>query len=175
MTFAALHLIDCSYLYDRSRFLSALTLSLTAIVGLEMPFINAISKIDLLKNFGRPTMGLSFYQQISGLGLMFYDCTSPEAEASPFMRKYGKLSQELCDLVERYNLVSYQMIDINNKMCMANIVMLMDQANGFFHDPQKVTNPKEMEVDYESLRDYIEHEALIDIEERYLEGGADND
>ena len=74
MRVSALHLVDCSYLYDRNRFLSALTLSLTATVGMDMPFINAISKIDLLKTLGRPEMGLSFYQNMSGLSLMFLDC-----------------------------------------------------------------------------------------------------
>ena len=37
-----------------------------------------------------------------------------------------------------------------------------------------MSNPKEMEIDYESLKDYFEHEALIDIEEKYLEGGCDD-
>ena len=173
MRVAALHLVDCSYLYDRNRFLSALTLSLTATVGMDMPMINAISKVDLLKTLGRPDMGLSFYQNMSGLNLMFHDCQ--EDEASPFMKKYGKLSQELCDLVERYNMVSYSMIDIHNKMSMCNIVMQLDQANGYFYDPQKLKNPKETEIDYERLKDYMEHDALMDIEEQYFESHDDNE
>jgi hypothetical protein len=71
MRFAAVHLVDCSYLYDKNRFLSALLLSLTAMVGMEMPFLNVISKIDLLKTLGRPDMNLSFYNQISGLKYLF--------------------------------------------------------------------------------------------------------
>lgn len=167
MRFAALHLVDCSYLYDRTRFLSALTLSLTATVGMDMPFINAISKLDLLKTLGRPEMGLSFYQNMSGLNLMFFDCQGKEA--SPFMKKFGKLSKELCDLVERYNMVSYSMIDINDRMFMCNIVMLLDQANGYFYDAQKMENPKETEIDYESLKEYMEHEAVMDLEEKYFD------
>jgi hypothetical protein len=33
-------------------------LSLTAIVGMEMPFINAITKVDLMKKLGKPEMNL---------------------------------------------------------------------------------------------------------------------
>ena len=62
------------------------------------------------------------------------------------------------------------MIDITNKMLMAHILMKLDQANGYFLDPQKVQNAKEMEIDYESLKDYYEHEAIMDLEEKYLEG-----
>jgi hypothetical protein len=133
MQFSALHLVDVSYLYDRHRFLSALSLSLTATIELELPFINAISKIDLLGKLGRPEMGLSFYQSISGLKYSFgFD---DDDANNPFAKKYGKLSRELCDVVERYNLVSYTMIDITNKLLMANVVMQMDSQNGYFYDP----------------------------------------
>jgi len=77
----ALHLVDATYLYDKNRFLSSLMLSLTAIICLEMPFINAITKIDLLKTFGRPDMGLSFYSSISGLEYLFFEDPSKQ---SPF-------------------------------------------------------------------------------------------
>ena len=74
--FSAIHLVDCTYLFDRFRFLSALTLSLTAIIGMDMPFINAITKIDLLGKLGRPDMNLTFYNEISGLKYLFFDCDS---------------------------------------------------------------------------------------------------
>ncbi len=48
------------------------------------------------------------------------------------------------------------MLDIHNKLSMCNILMLLDKANGYFHDPQKTSNPKEMEIDYESVQNYIE-------------------
>ena len=71
-TFSAVHLVDISYLYDKHRFLSALTLSLSATIGMELPFINAITKLDLLGTLGRPDMNLSFYNEISGLNYLFY-------------------------------------------------------------------------------------------------------
>lgn len=75
---SALHLVDVSYLYDRNRFLSAMMLSLTAIVGMEMPFINAITKVDLMKKLGRPEMNLTFYNEIQGLNYLFYDAQFTE-------------------------------------------------------------------------------------------------
>lgn len=61
MQTAALHLVDCSYLYDKHRFLSAIMLSISAMISLETPFMNAISKIDLISKLGRPDCSLSFY------------------------------------------------------------------------------------------------------------------
>lgn len=166
MRMSALHLVDVSYLYDRNRFLSAMMLSLTAIVGMEMPFINAITKVDLMKKLGRPEMNLTFYNEIQGLNYLFYDAQFAE---TPFQKKYGKLTLEMCNVIDNFNLVQYTMIDITNKMLMAHILMKLDEANGYFLDPQKVSNPKEMEIDYESLKDYYEHEAIMDLEEKYLE------
>lgn len=48
-TLVVVHMVDVSYLYDRYRFLSALTLSLTALINLEVPFLNFITKVDLMK------------------------------------------------------------------------------------------------------------------------------
>lgn len=79
----------------------------------------------------------------------------------------------MCNVIDNFNLVQYTMIDITNKMLMAHILMKLDQANGYFLDPQKVNNPKEMEIDYESLKDYYEHEAIMDLEDKYLEASDD--
>jgi hypothetical protein len=53
--------------------------------------------------------------------------------------------------------------------------MLLDTSNGYFNDPQKLGNPKEQEIDYEQLRDYYEHEFVMDLEEKYLEEEEDEE
>ena len=45
------------------------------------------------------------------------------------------MSAALCELIETYNLVSYSMIDITNKLSLCHILMQVDQANGYFYDP----------------------------------------
>ena len=59
--FVAVHLIDASYLYDRYKFLAALSLSLSSLIGLEVPFINLVTKVDLMSTLGRPDMNLMNY------------------------------------------------------------------------------------------------------------------
>ena len=83
--------MDVSYLYDKHRFLSALSLSLAAILGMEMPFINAITKVDLLGKLGRPDMNLTFYNEISGLKYLFFegDEEIDDTPKSKFSKKYG--------------------------------------------------------------------------------------
>lgn len=44
----ALHLLDSSHILDPSRYVSLLLLSLRAMLSLELPHINVLTKVDLL-------------------------------------------------------------------------------------------------------------------------------
>jgi Conserved hypothetical ATP binding protein len=46
--FVVVHLIDSVQMFDRFKFLASLTLSLSAVMGMEMPLINFITKVDML-------------------------------------------------------------------------------------------------------------------------------
>jgi len=162
---AALHLVDASYLYDKHRFLSAMMLSLTAIISLEMPFLNAISKIDLIAKLGRPDCSLSFYQNCAGLNMMFF---APDEGAGPFAKKYNQMSKELCKLLENMNLVGFSLLDLEDKFAMAYLLGQIDKANGYFYAPERIRNKKELEIDYDNLNEYFQSEGVMDIEERYL-------
>ena len=62
MHFVAVHLTDASQaFYDKHKLLASMTLSLSALIGLEMPMINLITKMDLIKQLGRPEMNLAYY------------------------------------------------------------------------------------------------------------------
>lgn len=50
---ACVHLVDVAHCLDASRYISALLLSLTAMLHLELPHVNVLSKIDQLRQFGR--------------------------------------------------------------------------------------------------------------------------
>lgn len=50
--FAVINLVDSFYLTDPAKFVSALVLSLQAMLQLEFPHVNALTKIDNLSSFG---------------------------------------------------------------------------------------------------------------------------
>ena len=152
MTVAAMHLVDSTYLYEKNRFLSSVMLSLTALIGMDMPFLNVISKIDLLKTLGRPDMNLFFYGAMSGLDHMFF---GEKEDDTAFGKKFGKLTSNICEVVEKFNLVGFSFLDIHNKFSMCNILMQVDKANGYFFNPEKLNNPKEREIDYDFIENYF--------------------
>jgi hypothetical protein len=46
--FVIVHLIDSTQMFDRFKFLASLTLSLSAVMGIELPLINFVTKVDML-------------------------------------------------------------------------------------------------------------------------------
>ena len=49
---AAVHLCDAHYITDAAKYVSVLLLSLRAMLQLELPHINVLSKIDLISQYG---------------------------------------------------------------------------------------------------------------------------
>ena len=49
---AAVHLCDAHYVTDASKFISVLMLSLRAMLHLELPHVNVLSKVDLIAQYG---------------------------------------------------------------------------------------------------------------------------
>lgn len=49
----AVHLVDAHLCSDPGKYISALLLSLSTMLHLELPHINVLSKIDLIENYGR--------------------------------------------------------------------------------------------------------------------------
>lgn len=63
-----MHLCDAHYITDAAKYVSVLLLSLRAMLHLELPHINVLSKIDLLKQYGELGASInrreSFHSQI---------------------------------------------------------------------------------------------------------------
>jgi hypothetical protein len=49
---AAVHLCDAHYITDVAKYISVLLLSLRAMLHLELPHINVLSKVDLVAQYG---------------------------------------------------------------------------------------------------------------------------
>ncbi|GBG26984.1 GPN-loop GTPase 2 [Hondaea fermentalgiana] len=64
----AVHLIDAYHCSDPSKYIAAVFLALSAMLRLEMPHVNVLSKIDLVENYGALDFGLEFYATAQDLG-----------------------------------------------------------------------------------------------------------
>lgn len=55
----AVNLVDSHLCSDPGKYVSALLLSLTTMLHLELPHVNVLSKIDLIESFGK--LGMPLY------------------------------------------------------------------------------------------------------------------
>lgn len=53
MQFTAVHLVDAHLCSDPGKYVSALLLSLSTMIHLELPHVNVLSKIDLIESYGK--------------------------------------------------------------------------------------------------------------------------
>jgi len=63
---SAVHLVDSHLCSDPGKYVSALLLSLTTMLHLELPHVNVLSKIDLIESYGK--LGMDF----SSISTQFY-------------------------------------------------------------------------------------------------------
>lgn len=143
--------VDSHYANDPSKFISILLTSLSTMLNLELPHINILSKIDLIKSSGRLNFGVDFYCDVLDLGYLVSHISE-----DPFLAKYKKLTESLAGLVQDYSLVSFIPLDINNSKLVIKALRTADKANGFYLtevndvDLTNVYNQFE-EIDYNEL------------------------
>ena len=88
---SAAHLVDASNLVDTSKFIGALTLCLSAMISLEMPFLNVFSKVNLLRSYGKLPFRLSYFTDVGELEHVLLAEEIKKGD-SPFLKKYETIS-----------------------------------------------------------------------------------
>uniref|UniRef100_A0A0N5CBU7 GPN-loop GTPase 2 n=1 Tax=Strongyloides papillosus TaxID=174720 RepID=A0A0N5CBU7_STREA len=123
----AVHLSDSLYATDPSKFISVLCSALAIMVNLEMPQVNVLSKVDLLKEDDEDLpYSWDFFERLPDLKYLadLLDNIGP-------LKKYGELNKKLCEIVQDYDLVCFQSLSVTSKEKMLNLIKQVDKANGF--------------------------------------------
>ncbi|KAM5541836.1 hypothetical protein V8D89_004565 [Ganoderma adspersum] len=102
---AAVHLCDAHYITDASKYVSVLMLSLRAMLHLELPHINVLSKIDLIQRYGDLDFNLDFYTEVQDLSYL----ENLLSQQSP---RYAALNMEICSLIEDFGLVGFETLAV---------------------------------------------------------------
>nr|ODN88563.1 cytoplasmic protein [Cryptococcus depauperatus CBS 7841] len=141
---AAVHLSDSHYITDASKFISVVLLALRAMLQMEMPHLNVLSKIDLLSLYGElrksylsvlRTFDLSYYTEVQDLSCLLSSLNSDARTA-----KYSKLNKALVELIEGFSLVGFQTLAVEDKESMLNIIRTVDKMTGYIFIPSGVSD-----------------------------------
>ncbi|RLV95165.1 GPN-loop GTPase 2 [Spathaspora sp. JA1] len=129
MRLCVVSLVDSIYLTSPSQYISILLLSLRSMLQLDLPHVNVISKIDLLRNYGELPFRLDYYTEAQDLS---YLTPYLEQESNSILGKnYVRLSELIAELVEEFHLVSFEVLSVENKKSMIHLLSIIDKANGY--------------------------------------------
>ncbi|OXU22904.1 hypothetical protein TSAR_012845 [Trichomalopsis sarcophagae] len=107
-------LVDSQFLVDASKFLSGTMAALTAMINLELPHVNVLSKMDLLSKTARKQ--LDQYLEPDPSSLL--------AEEND--DEYQTLTHAIARVIEDYSLVRFLPLNIKDEESIADVKLTVD-------------------------------------------------
>lgn len=158
------NLIDSYYITSASQYISVLLLALRSMLQLDLPHVNILSKIDILKQYGALPFNLDFYTEVQDLTHLY-----PYVEKeSPTMlgKRYSKLTEAIGELVMDFGLVSFEVLAVEDKHSMIRILRTIDKASGYLFGTSEVGGDS---LWVEATRQGGFVDTIYDIQERWID------
>jgi GPN-loop GTPase len=162
--FVTVHLSDSICLTQPSRYISNVLLSLRAMIQMDMPHVNVLSKIDKVSSYDELPFNLEYYTDVDDLNYL----TPYLEEESPVLRseKFGKLNEAIASLIENYGLVRYEVLAVENKKSMMHLLRVIDRAGGYVFGGAEGANDTIWAV---AMRNESSMMDVQDIQERWID------
>lgn len=115
----ALYFLDSQFMADGTKFFGGCVTALSAMVQLEVPHINVISKMDLARGIDKRRLEEYMYADIDGLVHDLSKHTAP---------KFLRLNHAMGNLLEQFSMVSFVSLDVSDNDSIADLLMMADLA-----------------------------------------------
>ena len=154
----AAYLLEATFVVDRPKFFSGTLSAMSAMLMLEMPHINILSKMDLVKGQVAKRELKRFVQVDADL---IEDDPSRRTTDEEDSRKYRdpatteslmsgsafhKLNKAVAQLIDDFSMVSYLKLDVQDEDSLNAILSYIDDAIQF-HEAQEPKEPKELNTE----------------------------
>ncbi|KAG0329592.1 ATP binding protein [Podila horticola] len=140
ISICGVYLLESQFVEDKSKFFAGVMSAMSAMINLEIPHINVMSKMDLLPKM--KARELERYYNPDPLLLM----EDVNSKTSP---KYHELNRAIGQLVEDFNMVAFLPLNITDEDSITAILSHVDNAIQFGEDQE----PKEPEEEGEAEMD----------------------
>lgn len=130
------NLMDCFYITSPSQYVSVVLLALRSMLMMDLPQINVFSKIDMLKSYGELPFRLDYYTDVQDLEHL--QPLIENQEKSALGKRYHKLTETLSEIVQDFNLVSFEVLCVDDKESMINLQSVIDKANGYIFGASEI-------------------------------------
>ncbi|KAK3985958.1 putative GTP binding protein [Cladorrhinum sp. PSN332] len=158
------HLSDCFCLTQPSLYISNVLLSLRAMLQMDLPHINVLTKIDRLSDYDPLPFNLDYYTEVQDLS---YIMPSLEAER-PAMRsdKFAPLNEAIAKLIDNFALVNFEVLAVENKKSMMHLLRVIDRAGGYVFGSAEGANDTVWQV---AMRDESSLLDVQDLQDRWVD------
>ena len=156
ISLCAAYLLEATFVVDKAKFFAGTLSAMSAMIMLELPHINILSKTDLvrdmigkreLKRYVDPDQSL-LDDEDTGRGSAAHtvDVRNP-AEADVVMSggSFKQLNRAVARLIDDFNMVSYLKLDVQDEDSVGDILSYIDDAIQY-HEAQEPKEPKEFEL-----------------------------
>lgn len=154
------NLIDSHYCSEPSKFIATIMMSLSTMLKLGLPHVNVLSKADLLKEHeAKLLFNVDYYTDVFDLHYLI-----EALDNTPGMHKYKKLNAAIISMVEDYALVSFLLLNSNDRHSLNRLKRAIDKANGYVYGAGEEVNVNTLmacavgsESETKRLQDDIDH------------------
>lgn len=144
-------------------YISNLLLSLRAMLQMDMPHINVLTKIDKISLYDPLPFNLDFYTDVDDLSQLF---SYLERESSRSGEKFARLNEAVAGLIESYGLVRFEVLAVENKKSMMHLLRVIDRAGGYVFGSAEGANDTVWQVAMRNESSLLEVE---DLQERWID------
>jgi len=125
----AVFLLDSQFVVEPSKFFSGSLAALSAMVNLELPHINVLSKVDLLSKSARKKIERYLEPDIHLL-------LDNEISNKKWDKKYQRLSEAIGKLVDDYSLVRFLPLNITDQESIGQVLFAVDNTIQYGEDAE---------------------------------------
>lgn len=159
----AAYLLEATFVVDKAKFFAGTLSAMSAMIMMELPHINILSKMDLvkdqigkkeLKRFVDPDANL-LDDEDTGRGTADHpvDVRHPaETESLMSGGAFSKLNRAVARLIDDFSMVSFLRLDVNEEDSVGDILSYIDDAIQY-HEAQEPKEPKGEDVEDASWGD----------------------
>mmetsp|Transcript_8350 Transcript_8350/g.17014 ORF Transcript_8350/g.17014 Transcript_8350/m.17014 type:complete len:273 (-) Transcript_8350:305-1123(-) len=115
----AVYLLDSQFMVDSSKFFGGALSALSAMVQLEIPHVNVLSKMDLAAGVNQERLEEFLYPDIQSLIADLNENMGPT---------YVRLNQTLGALLEEFNMVNFTPLDVSDPDSIHDLLLAIDHA-----------------------------------------------
>ncbi|EEQ30063.1 hypothetical protein McanMca71_000392 [Microsporum canis] len=158
------HLVDSYNLTLPSMYISALLLSLRAMLQMDLPHLNVLTKIDNLSKYPPLPFNLDFYTEVHDLSHLIPHLN----EEAPWLAnsKFDALNSAIVELVQDFSLVGFETLAVEDKKSMMSLLHAIDRAGGYAFGSAEGANDTVWQV---AVREGMGVMDVKDVQERWLD------